>query len=497
MTPRINPFIRARKAGVPLIALPSYDPAATVAAAVKGLNGKAQNAPLFSWDCISGLTPIKGCEPAIRYLAELPDDAKAMLQAPTFASVLCQHLPVNEGEPGAVFAFNMQRFIDDPGVMQSLWNARDVFKACGIVLALVGCDAKLPAELKNDVPTFEETVPDEAEIGEVITDILACAEIPETAVDKAKVTDGLLGYLSRFGVEQALSLSLKLDHTGVDLNQLWRLKVAALKSTAGLEVTLPQENFSDLRGCDGTKELFSRYLNGRERPRSVLQLDEIEKMAAGGQGDLSGTSQAIIEQFLYWTEARRIKAALLVGVPGGGKSRTCTCTAGEARTPLLRASMSTVKGSLVGQSEQQMKNLLAAADAIGQPFLIGTCNAMDSLSPEMIARFRWIIFYDYPTSAEALDIWQYWIKKFSLPEQPIPPSRNWVGREIAACCESAWLFNCTLAEAAKSIVPVCIANSSKMETLRRSASGRFLSAARPGVYTVETTQPSTGRRIEQ
>ena len=88
-------------------------------------------------------------------------------------------------------------------------------------------------------------------------------------------------------------------------------------------------------------------------------MDELNRMiSGGGGGDLSGTTDAMIEQWLFWTTEKRIRAVLAIGVPGAGKSATCKCAAGQAGVPLLRASMSTVKGSLVGQSESQMKRLL-------------------------------------------------------------------------------------------------------------------------------------------
>lgn len=503
---KIHPILRARRAAVPFLVIESFDPAATIEECSRALNGQRDEIPLLIWDCASGPRPAKDSTgqlsaPAKAWLAMLPEDIKAQMNSPMFAQVMLEHPPIYDGKPGIVFALNMHHFIadpnrTDPGVIQSIWNIRDAFKANGCNLVLVGCNAKLPPELKNDAPIFTETVPDETTIEEVIDSVLKDAEIEPSRIDRPKVIDGLLGYLSRYGVEQSLALSL--DPTGVDLDMLWELKVAALRATAGLEITRPSMNFSDLKGSAGSIHLLNQLLHGKQPPRVVLQLDEIEKMIAGSAGDLSGTTQGLLEQFLTWTEEREVQGILLTGIPGAGKSRTCKCTAGEARVPLLRASMSTVKGSLVGQSEQQMKALLAGVDAIGQGrvLLLSTSNSFESLPPEVIARHRiGVIFYDYPERAENLSIWKYYIEHFKLAEQPIPPCQNWVGREIASCCERAWLFDCTLAEAAKSVVPVCTANASKMEALRRSVSGRFLSASRPGVFTIETAQ-ATGRRIE-
>ncbi len=504
---KLHQFIRIRRAGVPIGVFESFDPAATVEDCSRSLNGQRDETPLFVWDCAGSLRPardaVTGAEsaPAKAWLAMQPDEVKASFGSPMFAQSLIEHPPIYNDKPGVVFALNMHAFIAgangaDPGTVQALWNLRDPFKANGCTLILVGCNSKLPPELKNDAPIFEEEIPDEETIGAVIDSTLKDAEIDASRIDRPKVIDGLLGYLSRFGVEQALALSL--DSNGVDFDQLWDLKVAALKNAAGLEVTRPTLDFSGMAGNEGMKHLLKLHLNGREKPRAILQLDELEKAAAGSTGgDLSGTSQALMEQFLYWTQAKRVKGFLLVGVPGAGKSLTCEVAAAEANCPLLRASFSTVKGSLVGQSEQQMKTLLASVDAIaqGRVLMLATCNSFESLSPELMARFTLgTVMFDYPTDEEAKSIGAYYTKKYKIKE-PWQHKPKWVGREIESCCERAWLWNIPLDEASKSVVPVCMSNAGKMDALRRSANGRFLSAAYPGVFSTETEQ-STGRKMQ-
>ena len=230
--------------------------------------------------------------------------------------------------------------------------------------------------------------------------------------------------------------------------------------------------------------------NGRQRPTAVALFDEIEKMVAGSQGgDLSGTSQAMVEQFLQWVELRKVQGLLLVGIPGAGKTRTAECFAGEIGGPLMRCSMSSVKGSLVGQSEQNMRALLKAIDSVadvdngGCVQMMATCNSVDALSPELMGRFKQgIMFWTYPDSETELpSLWEYFMAKYEL-KGPIPPVRNWVGREVESCCYRAWQFGCTLAEAAKTVVPISVSNAAKMEALMQSASGRYLSAATFGPY---------------
>lgn len=519
--PAEHPFRSVLRAGVPLVAYETADPAATINQCMRQMNGKIR--PCIQWDTCTGLKVIrtgnetidKEASAILKEIGEGPATYEFSNAFPMVAAGMERLNPSSSEKPvRAVFFAHMSNRAMIPGndmnpvACQAVWNCRDLFKATGSTLVLLGPSVKLPPELSNDAPTFEEPTPTQADIERLTDSIMDDAKGTKPEGDtRARVIDSLTGYLSEFAIEQSLALAMCDDGNGsktYNLRRLWELKVASLKNTAGLEITQPEITFADMAGNDGAKDLFGKLINGRERFKGVFWLDEIEKMLAGGGGDLSGTSQAMIEQFLYWTEARKVLGVLLIGVPGAGKSHTAQCVAGQARVPLLRGSMSTVKGSLVGQSEQNMKAMLKAVDSVttGKTLLIATCNSFESLTPEIMARFKIAsMFYDYPTTDEAKALWTLYRAKYEVnPAEPVPPSHNWVGREIESCCHRAWLFNCTLAEAAQSVVPVCRANGAKMEALRKSVSGRFLSAARPGIYELDEAQqkaaPPTGRRFE-
>jgi hypothetical protein len=497
-----HPIVSVRLAGVPLVAWETADPAATITAFAGALNGKIP--PILQWDCIRGLNPVTRGR-AAELAADIGEPIETQNLAQCLQLIGDKYRPESENdeaEPGAIFVLHQAgRALDDPTVIQGVWNLRDQFKAVGATLVLLGPAIKLPPELSADIPIFEEPIPTREQVDTVITSLVSDAAIPApNDEERARVHDTLTGYLSIFAIEQ--SLALAVTPRGLDIPRLWQLKVSSLKNTAGLEISQPDTGFESLAGCEGIKSFLTLLLNGRERPRGVFFLDEIEKMVSGASGgDLSGTTQAMVEQFLYWTEARKVLAVLLLGVPGGGKSWTAQCTAGEAKIPLLRGSMSTVKGSLVGQSEQNMRQLLKTVDSVtgSKTLLLATCNSLDTLTPELIARFKLgVFFYDYPTAEESAALWELYLKRYELPQQIPAGTSNWVGREIESCCHRAWLFNCSVAEAARSVVPVSRANATKMDALRRSASGRFLSAARPGIFDAAErpiAAPATGRKF--
>ena len=497
-----HPFKRVRKRGVPIVAFESADPQATIVACQKALNGSLP--PVCEWDAVRALRPVNREAEAI--VNEIGTPLKTLNPVACLA-LIHDVYKCKDSERPAIFFFHAgHKLLENWQAVQGIWNLRDKLKMYGATLVLIGPSVKLPPELSNDVPLFEEPVPTPEQINNRIDS--TCKDAAKGLPDfvspdpeaKARIADTLTGYLSMFGIEQ--SLALALDASGINLRRLWELKVSNLKNTAGLEISQPETNFANLAGCYGIKKFLTMLINGRERARGVFFLDEIEKMVAGGAGDLSGTSQAMIEQFLYWTEAKRVNALLLLGVPGAGKSWTAQCLAGEMKVPLLRGSMSSVKGSLVGQSEAQMRQLLKTVDSVtsDKTLMVATCNSLDSITPEILARFKLgVFFYSYPTQEEAAALWSLYTKQYDVDISTLPDADvvcNWVGREIESCCYRAWLFNCTLAEAAESVVPVCRANKDKMDALRRAVSRRFLSAAHPGVYeftSTETDAPTLNR----
>jgi hypothetical protein len=55
----------------------------------------------------------------------------------------------------------------------------------------------------------------------------------------------------------------------------------------------------------------------------------------------------------------------------------------------------------------------------------------------------------------------------------------------------AWDMGLTLAEAAEYVVPVATSAKEQIQRLRTQATGRFISASHPGLYTAEDHQVET------
>ena len=91
-----------------------------------------------------------------------------------------------------------------------------------------------------------------------------------------------------------------------------------------------------------------------------------------------------------------------------------------------------------------------------------------------------------------------YLEKFGLDAKQQQPGRpDWTGAEIRACCRLSALLDVPLLEAGKNIVPVAVTAAESVERLRNWASGRCLSADKPGIYRREDMPSEARRRISR
>jgi len=124
-------------------------------------------------------------------------------------------------------------------------------------------------------------------------------------------------------------------------------------------------------------------------------------------------------------------------------------------------------------------------------FFVATCNDASKLPPEFARaeRFDGVFFVDLPGEKQREDIWKIYTQHYGLDaKQARPDDTNWTGAEIKSCCRLASLLDVPLVGAAQNVVPVAVTAGDKIEQLRQWASGRCLSADRAGVYSREQGQ---------
>lgn len=512
--PQVNPFRRAQRAGVPIVAIESADPAATIVKCHDALNGKGEDTPLIRWDLVRGAAPIN--DPAVSVMTSFdgsPSDYKspdAFLEAVeklagagklNYAPKEEQHKPILEQvtRGAIIFMIHFNRFIEDTGTMQALWNCRDSIKKHGCMIVLIGPLMKLPIELKNDVVLITEPLPDHRELGTILDNIASEAELkPSQIEDREIVIDTMTG-TSAFGAEQILAMSITRE--GIDQDQLWERKRKMIEQTPGLAVWKGGSRFEDLGGLDNLKDFLTRILTSGQTPcRAIGFIDEIEKGLAGASGDLSGTSQDQLQVFLKVMQDFSIPGIILVGHAGTGKSEIAKAAGNVAQCPVISIDTGAMKDSLVGGSEARIRTAMEVFKAVsqGKGMFIATCNKISSLPPELRRRFTLGTFFvDLPSPAERANIWPIWMKRYDLKKQELPECDGWTGAEIKACCDVSYRTGLPLREAARFVVPIIRSAPEAVEALRQLANNRFIDAHNPGIYqfSIKTTaEAKTGGR---
>lgn len=488
--PLVAQFRAARRVSVPLVSITTPDAAATIQLLAESLK---DSVPQLAWDAASGLRAWNSEGQAARAMVA-GDGFDATRGNPQELFTGAAKLP-----PGTVlFVLMANRWLGSPAVIQALWNLRDRFKSDRRTVVLLGTAAELPPELAGDVLVMDDPLPGPAELAQIVREQCAAAslELADHVVDAA--VEAVRG-LSAFGAEQSVAMSLRTD--GLDLEELWERKRHQVRLTPGLRVHKGGDRFEGVGGVPTIKSLLSRVLRGNDRPGAVVFLDEIEKFMGGaaGQGaDTSGVSQDQLGTVLSYMQDHGAAGALFVGPPGSAKSMIAKACGPEGGIPTIQLDLGGMKGSLMGQSEHNLRAALKVITSVsdGRSLWLATSNNIATLPPELRRRFTLgVYFFDLPSPAERSQIWQIWLRHYGL-SGPLPPDPDWTGAEVQTCCDIAHRLRCTLVEAAAFVVPVSRSAPDQVDRLRSSADGKYLSASTPGVYrrTDATLPPGFGAR---
>lgn len=485
-------LVKAFKVGAPLIAVETADPAATLLAArdafeaLEIANGKVG---LVMWDCAAGARPIN--ETGKAAVAKLGGKPEALVAPAQVLIKAMSDLPDNT----VLFMQNMHRFLGNDMVLQAVWNLRDKFKANGRMLVMLGTTFRMPAELQHDVFTFVEPLPSRAQLGQTIGELRESGiELSDDTIEKA--ANAAIG-VTAFAAENLAAMACTKE--GMNLTQLWDSKRRKINETPGLKVANAL-SFGDLGGLSQVKKFMGGILRGNDAPSAIVFIDEADKAMAGAQHDTSGVSQDQLGSTLTWMEDKEATGIIAYGVPGSGKSALAKACGAEIDIPVIELDLGGLKGSLVGQSQQQLREALKVIDAVsaGRTLFIATCNSLVTLPPEFRRRFKlgtW--FFDLPDMQERIAIWKLYAARYEFLPATYSKllSREWTGAEIKTCCEIAWRMNTTLVDAAQYIVPVAVAAREQLDGLRRGAANRFLSASKPGLYDLGEDDAGSTRRF--
>ena len=400
---------------------------------------------------------------------------------------------------------NFHRLLNSAEIVQCLAHQIASGKQNRSFVIVLSPVVQIPIELQTQFVIVEHDLPGREQLQQIATGIATeTGEMPD-GERLERLLDAAAG-LTRFEAENAFSLSL-VRHGNLAPEAVWELKTGMLKKTGLLSLHRGSERFADLGGLEAVKSFCVRALgrrNAAARPRGIL----------------------------------------LLGVPGTGKSAFAKSLGNETGRPTLTLDVGALLGSLVGETESNVRRALRTLDAMapcicfidevekalsgvqssGQTdsgvsarlfgsfltwlsdhetdvFTVCTSNDVSKLPPEFARaeRFDGIFFLDLPGTADKDAIWPIYQQKFRLdePAEKRPEDRDWTGAEIRSCCRLASLLDLPLREAAKHVVPVAVTAAESVERLRTWACGRCLDASRPGIYNRTGGEAKTLRRVSR
>lgn len=138
----------ARRAAVPIVAITTPDPAATIQSVSDAINGSA---PHLVWDVVEGVKALN--DQAREVIPKIiGSEFDPTIGNPTALLTVIRKLPPKS----LVFMQLAHRFLDNAGNVQAAWNLRDVFKRDGRMLIMLAPSIDLPAELAGDVIVLDE-----------------------------------------------------------------------------------------------------------------------------------------------------------------------------------------------------------------------------------------------------------------------------------------------------------------------------------------------------
>lgn len=334
----MNDLVAALKARVPAVHLKTLEEARAIEAlrqTTRALSGQLVPRVLWRWSSASGLWRLGLEEEPSDQPVQDPcglDEALAAFQKTGDNVVLALLDPWEELERGF-----FQR-----ALREALAHARGSGKA----IILVGRDWKIPQEIQADVFLCDLHLPSRADLQEFIESLVVIYR--EKLADKVNIDNGSVPDLARacqgLTLDEAKSIvALSLVHyraIGPEAIQMAiREKKQIVRRGGLLEYEDPDRTMSHIGGLHCLKGWISK--------RAKLFGEDARK--AG----------------IYSP-----KGLLLIGVPGTGKTLAARAIAAAWNLPLVRLDAGQLFGSLVGESEANLRGALRTAEAIAPAVLM-------------------------------------------------------------------------------------------------------------------------------
>lgn len=450
---------------------------------------------LFAWSVTNGLVRVED------------DGAIADTQEPMAMLEAVKALPKRT----VIVLRDFHLFLEDknPVLMRKLKDTLMAGKTSNKPLVIVSCRACLPKELEKEITLIEFSLPDAEELRPVLQNIAESAGI--TLNGNTEEILRAAGGCTTTEAENAFALSVAQKNDIVPAI-VYREKCQTVKKNGVLEVIESDIGAKDIGG--------------------LQCLVEWVKQRKGA----------------FTKEARAYglpmpKGFLTIGIPGCGKSLLAKATANVLGVPLLRLDAGRIYGSLVGESESNIRSVITVAEAVApcvlfidemekalagskssgstdggttsrvfgtilqwmndktKPvFVCATANDISGMPPELLRKGRWdeIWFVDLPNDEERDEIWKIHIAKNRMGNSRKPKNFDigklveatigWTGSEIEALFVESLFFafdkgkeptTDMMIDLSKRTVPLSKTMGTQIEQLRDWCKNRARLASEP------------------
>ena len=216
--------------------------------------------------------------------------------------------------------------------------ARLINQGADATIIIVSSVLVIPKDLEKYITILEMDYLNTDEIKKIIEDFirenLGIQDVNERLIDEFAVA---FKGLTEFEILNLLALSYADDGelTKRDLRLIFDQKQQMIKKAGILEMIPLKETIDDIGGLENLKEWFKR------KAKVYKNMGKAKKYGV----DMP-------------------KGVLIAGVPGCGKSLNAKAAANLFEVPLLRLDMGRLMGKYVGESEGNLRNAIALAEAI-------------------------------------------------------------------------------------------------------------------------------------
>lgn len=380
------------------------------------------------------------------------------------------------------------------------------------VLVLLSPVLAIPVELEKEIVVVDFPMPTRSDVVQCVDLIRTSAKKPVSLPDEHLVEDSCLG-MTRSEAENALALAYVThgDFGPEAVRLLQRQKAGMIRKSGLLEFYEPDVTMMSVGGLHNLREWLKTVGNVMNRYEEAMAYGfKPEDMARG---------------------------VLLVGAPGCGKTLSARASTASWGWPLMALKMSRMFGSLVGQSQERMRNALKLAEAMSpgtlfmdevekgmsglessgqtdsgttsqvigdfitwfedhrsQLFVYATSNRPWLLPAEFLNRFEDVFFVDLPNQSERIEILQILMterrQRFDGLDLDVVAAKTqgYNGRELRRIVRGAMreaflsggpLGTAGLLTAAGDLVPISVMMKEDIDRIRKWAEKRARPASRP------------------